>query len=221
MNAAVVFLTSAWMAGADVAPPAVPAPAPAPMAAAVAPIGGCANGGCATGGCGSGCGAAGCSGAYDECPNSGRPNLMSKLKGKFSGHGGGCSSCGGGYSAPAPVYTGFTTSGCDTCDPCSKHGGGLFSKLKAKFSKGSDCGCTDPCATGGCGSAAPAGCALPPAPGAVMPPPATTPPPAPMPTPPKTPEAKPKTTQITIPPVVTPVSGPRVAPPLGGSGSPF
>jgi len=142
---------------------------------------------------------------------------MSKLKGKHGGGGGGCSSCG------TPVYNGFTTSAAyDSCDSCGKHGGGgLFSRLRAKFNKG-DCGYSDPCATGGCGASAPAGCALPLAPGAVMPVPT---PIAPAPMPPKAPEKAPetkKTTQLTVPPVVvTPVSGPRVTPLLGGSGSPF
>lgn len=219
MNAAVLFLTSAWMAGADAAPPAapIPAPVPAPGAVMAAPIGGCA-------GCGTGCGAAGCSGAYDECPNPpGRTSLFSKLHGKH-GHGG-CSSCGS-----APVYTGFTTAAAD-CGCGSGGGGGLFTHLRSKFGHHKSSGCGGE-SYAGCGcdgglvaSGSPAGCALPPAPGAVMPAPATVQP-APMPMQ-KGPEAprpetvKPKTTQLNTPAIVTPVSGPKITPPLGGSGSPF
>src|SRR6478672_10534860 len=124
-------MTTAWMAGADAAPPAalIPAPAPAPAAMMAAPIG------APCGGCGSGCGA-GCSGAYDECPGTGgRTSLFGKLRAKM-GHGG-CSSCGG------PVYTGFTTASYDDCGCGGKHhGGGLFSRWKGKSSScGSDCGC--------------------------------------------------------------------------------
>lgn len=219
MNAAVVLLTSAWMAGADAAAPAIPAPSPAAAAMLAAPLGGCGNG----------CGPAGCSGAYDECPKGPRANLMDKLKSKF-GHGGGCSSCGtaqplGGYSGHhhhTPVYTGFTTTASDCCGSTATKGPGLLARLRARFSHGSSA-CTDPCLTVGCGSGGVAGCALPAAPSEHIAPAApATPSPMPMPTSPEAKPATPKTTQLQKPLEVTPVSGPKtIVPQLGSSNSPF
>ena len=77
MNAALFMLTSAWMAGADVA--VVPAPAPAPGSPAVVSTGSSCGGGCST--------------ACDPCAS--KPGLFSRLKGKFSscGHKSSCDTC--------------------------------------------------------------------------------------------------------------------------------
>jgi hypothetical protein len=224
VNAAIVLMTSAWMAGADPAPPTIPAPTPAPGAIQAAPIGAPLSS------CGNGCGA-GCSGAHDECPRivGERPNLLSKLRSKFGGSG--CNTCG-------PVYTGFTTAGCDPCVGGSKHatglfsgGGGLFSRWRSRSAWGGDC--CDPCISGHSYLGAPAGCSLPPSHNGAVPaapvvqpaPMPETPTPAPMPMSQEPPKDQP--TLLTIPtapsPVVTPVSIPKSKTPLplGGAGNPF
>lgn len=194
MNASMLLLTSAWMAGADAAP--APVAAPAPYAAPAPVVGGCAS-----------CGAPACDAGCDPC--AAKPGFFSKLKAKFAKSDCGCDPCA--HHAHKPVFSGFTTSACDTCDPCGKPS--LLDKLKAKFAKsGCHDACAPACATGGCGSAG--GCALPAVPGAVTPAvPTETPKEMPKPT-------TPKTTQLTVPPiVVTPVGG--GAPALGSPASPF
>ena len=160
MNAAFIMLTSAWLAGADPAPPAA-APAPAPAAPAPAVV--------ATGnGCG-GCG--GCGDVSGECCDHHRKKLLSGLKGKLHRHNECCESapaaapCCAPAPAPKPVCCAPAPapapSACcapaqnECCDHHRKHRlAGLGGKLKGKFHRHHD-ECCGGCDTG-CGTAAPA-----------------------------------------------------------------
>jgi len=200
-------MSSAWMAGADVAPPA------APPASVVVPASGCSS-----------CGApapapaADCGGCCDS--GCGKASLFDRLKAKFGGgkhrKGDCCDTC----AAPAPTPCCAAPAPCAVpapCDACAQDtcGGkaGFLDRLKGKFggkhNKGGDC--CNTCDT--CG-AAPSGCALPGAPGAV-------PPTAPKEAPKEMPKpATPKTTSISLPIPVAPVT-PVSAPKLTGTTNPF
>ena len=125
VNATLLMLTSAWIAGADPAP-AKDAPAPIP---AVVSTGSSCGGGC--------CSACGDSG--------GKSGLWTRFKGSF-----GKKSCCESACAPAPVQSwhvpaatcGGCSSGCGSCHD------GLWSQLKGRFNKHNSC---DTCST--CGSA--------------------------------------------------------------------
>ena len=84
MNAALLLMTSTFMAGAD---------APAAAAPAAAAVAGCS----------------GCSDSCDPCASA-RPNLLDKLKGKFGKKKGcceaACGGCDGCGAAPAPAPAG-------------------------------------------------------------------------------------------------------------------
>ncbi len=204
MNAALLLLSSAWVAGADTPPPAAAAPAPVMAAPAwPAPAGGCAD-----------CAAGPCPGASDPCPCE-KKGLFGKKK-----KGGGCD-----CSAPEPrkgIFHGFTTAACDGCG-----GGHLFGKLKSKFHHGGydvGYGGYDAGWGGGCGApawgGAPAvgGCALPPVPGtAPLLPPATAPQQMPQPANPPKSNGTGSSAYLPLPSAVAPAGGPI----LGGSRNPF
>ena len=160
MNAAFLLVTSAWLAGADPAPPAKPIPAPvASPAPALAPAPAYASGSCSSGGCDT-CG--------DACSSGcGKHSFFSRLKGHGHKKGCGCeevSSCST-CAAPAPVATTSCCSSCDTCgDPCARKHGGFLKGLFAKHGhKG--CGCeTAACDSCGATTSAPAAWPAAPAP---------------------------------------------------------
>jgi hypothetical protein len=142
VNAAFLLVTTTWIAAADPAPaPAHPVPAPV---AVTSSCGGDCNAGCCDSGCDEGCG----------------HRLLGRLRGLFHrdcdcGDSCGCNSapcgdCGGcgGHKLFGGLHHGC---GCDTCDSCGDScgcGGGLLSRLRAKFHHGCDDGCGD---CGGCG----------------------------------------------------------------------
>ncbi len=144
-------MTTAWIAGADSAPPTTAPVAPktaAPVAAA--PVYSVGTGSCA--GCG-GCASCGCD---TGCESEG---FLSKLKGLFH-RGGDCgcgceTSCGCGCDSYTSRFKGFghhsdCGCGCDTGCGCESEG--FLSKLKARFHRGSDCGCgCETSCCGGCG----------------------------------------------------------------------
>lgn len=158
MNAAFLLVTSAWLAGGQ-APttPATPMPTGAPPAAQVAPAP-AYGGGCSS--CGSSYGGCGCSSGCNDCE---KPGLLDRLRARFAKNECGCgcaptcSSC-----APAPVYhatptfhgssCGSCCSSCSSCDSCDRPS--FFERLRARFHRDSDCGCScdSGCATGGCSS---------------------------------------------------------------------
>ncbi|MCE9530903.1 MAG: hypothetical protein K8T89_07245 [Planctomycetes bacterium] len=129
MNAALLMLTSAWMAGADHhAPTAAPA--------VVSTGSSCATGGCATATC------------DDPCAK--KHGLFDRLKGRFAK---GCGCEAAPACAPAPVCK-VEAPKCNTCNAapaCDSCGSpGLWSKFKARFSKhgASSCNTCDSCASG-------------------------------------------------------------------------
>jgi len=200
VNAALLLMTSAWMAGADAAPQAV-APAPAVIVA------GCTD----------------CAAPVAECNGCGKAGLLDRLKAKFKSVGGhkskGCETCETCTAPPAPAPAPCAVPApCDTCaDPCGGHKAGFLDKLKAKLGglgghKSKGC---DTCETS---VAATSGCATPGAPATAPAAPADAPKEMPKPATPK--PATPKTTSIILPiptAPVTPVSGPR----LSGTTNPF
>jgi hypothetical protein len=223
VNAALLFLGSTWVAGADPppTPPATPPPAP------VIVNGGGSWGGPHVTGFGDGC-------PCDECR--GRVSLHDRLKARFLGrkHRDGdcndpCATAAQVY-APAPVFQGYTTPPCH--DPCSSKSG-LLTRLRGRLgghkSGGGDA--CDPC-WGSAGSVAsgtwagwpgPAGgCATPLPPGA---PPGTGPPASPDPPkemprpkdPPKPGDGSGPGALAVPPPPLTPVPGPR----LTGTTNPY
>lgn len=123
MNASVLLLSSALLAGADPAP--VAAAPTAPVVAA--PIAGVAAG-------------CGCSAPASCAPSCGRVGLLDRLRARLASfHKPKCHTACAPASAPAPtpapapccgtpIFTGFTTS-CH--DPCDRHS--LLAKLRAKF----------------------------------------------------------------------------------------
>jgi hypothetical protein len=216
VNAAILLMGSAWMAGAETAQPP-PAAMPAPGAPVAAYGGAAYGGGCAGCGAPAGCCDDGC-GKKHGLLNRGNRGGGGGLFGKH--HKGGDCGCAPApapcCAAPAPVYTapvytGFTTACCDPCGGGDKHG--LFSKMNGRFghhrNKGGCCdtGCATACASP-CATPLPAGAAPPPPPG-------TTTPPKEMPKP-----VTPKTgtgAVITPPTTITPVGGPA----LSGTTSPY
>ncbi len=178
MNASVLLLSSALLAGAD----------PVPVVTA-APIAGVAVG---CGGCSS-APAVAC--APDCAPSCGRVGLLDRLRARLAARRApkcqpACTPAPAPCCAPAaapapapccgtPVFTGFTTSCADPCDR-----GGLLARLRARFhgSRNCDAGTAPHVACSvGCG-AVPTGCApavgtvLPTTPGTPAPTPTTTPP---------------------------------------------
>jgi hypothetical protein len=135
VNAAFLLVTTAWLAGADAAPPAA-APA-APAAPAVAPAAPCSS--CANGSCGSTCS----SGCCNTCCE--KEHFLKRLMGHFHHKDECCDTCN-------------TCNTCDTCDSgCGGHGGflkGLLSKFHHKDE------CCDTCNTcgGSCGAATSCDC---------------------------------------------------------------
>jgi hypothetical protein len=130
MNAAILLLTSAWMAGADAAPPAQP-PAPAPAHGVASNGGACMNGGCGTV---SNCET--CEGEHSK------PGLLSKLKGKLFGKHKKEEEAEEPHGPVATVakpialtYSGqvFYPQNCTTCE---RERINLLGKLRGKFSKG-------------------------------------------------------------------------------------
>ena len=231
MNPMTLLMASACVAGADATPPVVYAPtanyaAPVAHGPLVSQGSGCTN-----------CGAAPQSyshahyaaptASYSSCCESERPGLFDRLRSlchKDDACEPACDACS------TPVFTGFTTAA--PCDDCCEPAGekhGLFARLKAKFGRHHGCDTCDAptcCeATPACcgdNPAGPTGCSLPPVPGTVYPAtptvapqmmpvapesaPMSTPTPAPMPAP-ATETAPVNPTGISIPSVVTPVSG--------------
>lgn len=158
MNATVLLLSSALLAGADPVPAAAPTAAPVVTAAPIA-------------GVAAGCG--GCSAPTPCAPSCEKVGLLDRLRARFAARrapkcDSACAPAPAPCCAPAPapccgtpVFTGFTTSCADPCDR-----GGLLDRLRAKFHGSRHC---DACSVGcGIGSA---GCT--PAVGTVLP--ATTP----------------------------------------------
>jgi hypothetical protein len=159
VNAAFLLVTTAWIAGADAAPP------PAPAAKAAAPVYSVGTaGGCGAAGCG-GCSSCGC----DSCCES--EGFFSRLKGHF--HRSSCD-CGceseGFFSRLKGRFHHGDDCGCDTgcgscgstCDSgCGGHSFGLRDRLRGLFHRGDDCGCCDSgcggCASGGVITPVPAG----------------------------------------------------------------
>lgn len=159
MKAAFLLLSTSWLVGADTPPPP-PALAPAAPAHVVpAPVvGACPGGNCgaAVSSCDSccettwceqpglfarlrdrfrksdccdSCGSAPvttCAPACDTCEDSCKESLFDRLRGRFHR-----SSC----CEPAPCET---TCG-SACDDGCHGGGGLFARLRARFSRGNDC----------------------------------------------------------------------------------
>ncbi len=186
MNATVLLLSSALLAGADPVPAAAAPPVAAPVVTA-APIAGVP----------SGCG--GCSAPAPCAPSCEKAGLLDRLRARLASFhkpkchtacAPACTPAPAPCCAPAPtpapccgtpVFTGFTTS---CADPCDK--GGLLARLRAKFHGSKHCdACSAPhtACTVGCG-AIPTGCA--PAVGTVLPAnptPAAPPPPDAMPKP--------------------------------------
>ena len=116
MNAAFLLVTTAWLAGADPAPPApLPAtPAPAATAPAPAPAASCGT-------CGS-------------CSES--EGLLAKLRARL--HKDTCDTCAPAPKyAPAPCFT--PAPKCDVCE-----GPSLLDRIKAKMHK-DECGCQGSC----------------------------------------------------------------------------
>ena len=200
MNAAILLMGSAWMAGADGAPPAGPAQHAPP---AVVNTGA---------GCGGGCGP---SCHVDYCDTCGKSGLFSRMKGRW------------GKKCHDDCYTPCCPPPCHPCPPpcpppchpcpppchdtCCDHGKqGLFSRMKGRWGKKchDDCCPTPCCGTAGYGGApgiAPVG-PVPPTGGDL---------PKEM---PKGPPITPKQGSFIVPPTpVTPASGPR----LSGSYSPY
>lgn len=165
MNAAFVFVTSAWLAGQAAAPPpAAPKAPPPPPAVATAPAacgascGGDCNACCDS--CGDGCGKGGLFGRFRGLFNKGggcdsgcgcddgcgKGHMGGRLRGLFH-KGGDCCEAGCGTTCAA-------SSCCDSgCDSCGKQG--LFGRLRGLFRKGGDCCdscCDSGCGAGGCGA---------------------------------------------------------------------
>jgi hypothetical protein len=129
VNAALLLMGSAWIAGADAAAPAAPPAAQAPVPAVVT---------------GNGCG--GCGPTCNDCGNTcGRAGFLSRLKAR-GGHRNNdcCAPACNPCPPPPPCNPCPQTSCCDTgCG--GKHG--LFTRLRGRWSKGS-CGCDggpEPC----------------------------------------------------------------------------
>lgn len=155
MNVAFLLMSTTLTAGQE-APPPVAAPPPVlvqpaptwPSPAYGVPGGGCSS--CASAGIAPGC--------SDPCPCEGRKGLFSRLRGKDN-------DCDCSPKERRRLFKGFTTSAAD----CGGDGGGLFSRLGARFHNGGN-GCDSGCGTvGGCdgsawGGPAIGGCALPPVP---------------------------------------------------------
>jgi hypothetical protein len=198
VNAALFMLTSAWVAGADAAPP--PAIAAPPGAPAVVSTGSSCGGGCGTA-CDTGC--------DTGCGKHKRGGLFSRSGGKHNK--GGCCDIAP-TCAPAPIAA-PSCGGCATaCDTgCGKHKrGGLFSRSGGKHNKGGCCDIAQSCDSCGAGGIAPA----PIYPGGTKP--EVIPPP-------KDKKEMPKggVTGITIEPIVTPVVAPRPPIEVGGPTNPF
>ncbi len=201
MNAAFLLMSSAALAGADVAPPAA---APRRWSSTAGPVATTARRRRAT--------SCGC--------ETKKIGLFDKLKGKFGGFGKKSSSDCGCVPACAPVYV-PPPAPCNTCNTCSTGKAdrpNLFDKLKSRLGhkKGSSCGpVCDPC---GAAHLTP-GCATPGAP-VVVPPMTGTIPPKEM---PKDPKEKPKDPikpkgDTVVPLPLPPVSG---AGGLTGKTSPY
>ena len=142
MNAALLLMTSTFMAGAD-------APAAHPAATATA----------AVAGCGSGCGTVGCDTACDPCAS--KPSILEKFKARMGCHKRKNSCCETACAptptcAPAPKTTCCAAPAptCNACDSCGSARPNLLDKIKAKLQSRkhkSDC-CAPSC--DGCGAAA-------------------------------------------------------------------
>lgn len=134
MNAAILLVTSAWLAGQDAPPPAAKPAPPPPAHAAPAPA---APSAC----CDSGC---------DSCCESG--GFFARLRGWFHRHDDCCDTCdtGGHHAAPPPPPPAHKESCAASCgDDCC--GGGFLARLRGWFHRHDSC---DECATDCCGTAA-------------------------------------------------------------------
>jgi hypothetical protein len=177
VNAAFLLVTSAWLAGGQ-APttPASPMPPTTPPAAQAVPApayGGYTSWGNSSGCCGStsgsygsSSGGCGCTSGCNECE---KPGFLDRLRARFARGG---EDCGCGCSAaptcsscaPAPSYhvtPTFSSGSCSSCesscDSCGRPG--FLDRLRARFHRDSDCGCSScggnsgcGCASGGCSS---------------------------------------------------------------------
>lgn len=211
MNASLVLVTSAWVAGFGGGKPA-----PAADCGCATPV------------------VAVCE---DPCAKVG---LLARLKAKLCPpkceEAPACDACAAPAPAPCAAPCAAPAPTCDACaapvecDPCAKKPG-FFARLKAKLCK-PKCEAAPACETcSTCGSspvvgAAPSGCSLPPVPGTVTPVPSPEPPKEMPKVEPKKEEPKkdPKVTIAPLPqvapiPALTPVSG--GAPALGNPASPF
>jgi hypothetical protein len=154
VNTAFLLMSTTLVAGQESPPPAA---APAPVLVQPAPTWPSPAYGVPGGGCSS-CGAGIAPGCSDPCPCEGRKGLFSRLRGKDK-------DCDCSPKEKRRLFKGFTTSAAD----CGGEGGGLFSRLGARFHNGGN-NCDSGCSTvGGCGASAwggptVGGCALPPVP---------------------------------------------------------
>lgn len=115
MNAALLLMTSTFMAGADA--PAAAAPAAAAPAAAC------------------------CSDACDPCAK--KPGILDKIKARLGSHK--CKSSCEPACAPAPAPKCEAPKCAAPCDPCASARPNLLDKLKGHFGKKKDCGCAPAC----------------------------------------------------------------------------
>lgn len=127
MNAALMMLTSAWMAGADAVPAA---PAPVPQHGQPVIVQAPANSSCG-----------GCATACDSCCDRGRRGLFGRLRAWINRRG---SDCCENNCKPAKVEHCKPAPSCDS--GCDSGRGGLFSRLRHRSRKSDCCESTcDPC----------------------------------------------------------------------------
>ena len=203
MNAVLILVSSAWIAGADATQVSTPVTQEVIPVNATAP----APAGCGISG--------GCAASSDPCA---RPGIFSRIKDRFSSK---SACCPAPDCAPAPVKIEKPAKAPEPCaapvtvkpcDPCATAKPGILDRIRAKFRKGSAC---DSGCEGGCASAA--------APThEVVPAPRETPKAAPK-AAPEAPQKVPEKTQAETSPI-TPVAAPSIEPSpiqIGGSRNPF